>query len=86
MRLISYKYLPDGRVQVEEKKLPFSSETDCAQTAGKSRIEIFNIHGDLICIIPGKESLKLLKLQKGFYLLREVDHTGRIINRSKLAF
>lgn len=86
MRLISYKYLPDGKVQIEEKKLPFSSLTGYTKTSGNSRIEIFNIQGDLICIIPGKECLKLLSLQEGFYLLREVDLAGRILSRSKLAF
>ncbi len=47
------------------------------------RFEIFNIHGEIICIT--KELRRnTLQLEKGFYLIKEKDQNGRFIKNSKL--
>ena len=86
MRLIRYIYPLDGRVRVEGKILPVSNQKIIRSAVTSNRIEIFNIHGDLLSVITDREKINQLKLQKGFYLLREKDMTGRIISKSKLVF
>ena len=86
MRLIRYIHPIAGRVIVEERILPFKYQGIIRSGVTGNRIEIFNIQGDLLSVITDREKINRLKLQKGFYLLREKDMTGRIISNSKLVF
>ncbi len=86
MRFISYIHPPAGKVTVEERIPPFKYQGIIRSRVTGNRIEIFNIHGDLLSVISDREKINQLKLQKGFYLLREKDMTGRIISTSKLVF
>jgi len=86
MRLIRYIHPPSGRVTIEEKSILFSPQKIITEKADGNRIEIYNIQGDLVRVITDRNNIKLLKLQKGFYLLREKDITGRVISSSKLIF
>lgn len=52
----------------------------------KNRIELYNIQGELVCIANDRSKIMLLKLQKGFYLLREMDRTGKVIHCDKIEF
>lgn len=73
-------------MSVEEAKLPFEVKNNLVSAPLKNKLEICNVHGNLICIINDKEMIKDLNLQAGFYLLREKDLTGKIIKSSKLIF
>jgi hypothetical protein len=84
MKIVRYIYPPDGRVRVEGKILPVSNPGIIRSAVTTNRIEIFNIQGDLLSVIRDREKINRLKLQKGFYLLREKDLTGRIISSRKL--
>ncbi len=86
MKFISYIHPPAGNVTVEERILPFKYHGIVGSRVKGNRIEIFNINGDLLSVITDREKINQLKLQKGFYLLREKDMTGRIISKSKLVF
>ncbi len=86
MKLVRYIYPPDGKVRVEGKILPVSNQKILRSAGKTNRIEIFNIQGDLLSVITDREKINRLKLQKGFYLLREKDETGRIISSRKLVF
>ncbi len=86
MKLVRCIYPPAGKVKVEEKNLPFSDNINSLLSVNRNRIEIFNIHGDLVYIVTDSKKIKQLKLQKGFYLIREKDISGTIIKSEKLVF
>jgi hypothetical protein len=86
MELIRYIYPLSGKVVVESVSLQDSGIKEIAPETRKNRIELYNIQGELVCITNDRSKIKLLKLQKGFYLLREMDRTGKVIHSDKIEF
>ncbi|MFO7923545.1 MAG: T9SS type A sorting domain-containing protein [Bacteroidales bacterium] len=86
MKLIRFIYPVSGKVTIQEKNFPLTARKNYSATPGNNRIEIYNAHGNLVCITNDRKNIGLLKLQKGFYLLREKDTAGRIVNSRKLEF
>lgn len=86
MRILRYIYPANGRVIAEEINVSQIIRPPVTHETGTSRIEIYNNHGDLICIMNNRRKLGMLKLQRGFYLLRELDQKGRVIKSDKLVF
>ncbi|TVR70887.1 MAG: hypothetical protein EA408_10455 [Marinilabiliales bacterium] len=82
MKLVRYIYPTDGNIRIEEARI--------TGVPGKkiicNRIEIFNVHGNLVWVIRELKNLKLLKLQSGFYLVKEKDINGRVLNSRKVIF
>ncbi len=80
MKLVRYIYPTDGNFRIEETRIPGvpGEKIMC------NRIEIFNVHGDLVWIIRELKNLKFHKLQRGFYLVKEKDINGRVIKSSKV--
>jgi hypothetical protein len=85
MKLIRYIYPPDGQVLLESADLS-SSGSIKSFPVRINRIEIYNIQGELVCICNSMAKIKLLKLQKGFYLLKKMDRRGRVITSNKIVF
>jgi hypothetical protein len=86
MKLLRCIYPLTGRIIVEEINPPFVRVKPSPTRPEKKRIEIYNVNGDLVSITSDRAQLKKLKLQEGFYLLREKDMNGRIISSGKLVF
>ena len=86
MRVIRYIYPHHGRISIEKFSFHPSDHEVIITEKGKKRIEIYNLQGDLVRVIASREEIRMLNLQKGFYLLRETDVSGRVINNSKLVF
>jgi hypothetical protein len=86
MKLIRYIYPLTGKVIVESVSLRCPVKRESAPGTHKNRIELYNIQGELVCITNDRSKIKLLKLQKGFYLLRETDRTGKVIHCDKIVF
>jgi hypothetical protein len=86
MKLIRYIYPLSGKVVVESMSLQCPVPTESGPGKHKNRIELYNIQGELVCIANDRSKIKLLKLQKGFYLLREMDRTGKVIHCDKIEF
>jgi hypothetical protein len=84
MRVIRYIYPHHGRISIENIAFRPSDDEVILTECRKNRIEIYNLQGDLVRVIASRKEIRQLKLQKGFYLLRETDFSGRIINNSKL--
>jgi hypothetical protein len=85
MKIVRCIYPPAGKVIVEGIDLT-GEDIKSPFTNYKSRLEIYNIHGELVCITNDREKIKKLKLNKGFYLLRETDMAGRVLNSNKIVF
>jgi hypothetical protein len=83
MKIVRCIYPPAGKVIVEGIDL---TGEEIKNPTYKSRLEIYNIHGELVCITNDREKIKKLKLNKGFYLLRETDMAGRVLNSNKIVF
>jgi hypothetical protein len=86
MKLIRYIYPLTGKAVVENVSLCCPAQREPAPGHHKNRIELYNIQGELVCIANDRSKIKLLKLQKGFYLLREMDRTGKVIHCDKIEF
>lgn len=86
MKLIRYIYPLTGKVVVESVSLQCPGITKSVPENHNNRIELYNIQGELVCITNDRSKIKLLKLQKGFYLLREMDLTGKVIHCDKIEF
>ena len=84
MKLIRYIYPLTGKVIVERVSLPGSAIKEPAIVNRKNRIEIYNTQGELVSITTDRSKIRFLKLQKGFYLIREMDRTGKVIHSDKL--
>lgn len=86
MKLIRFIYPVSGKVTIHEQIFPLTAGKNYSATPANNRIEIYNVNGNLVCITNDRKKIRLLKLRKGFYLLREKDTAGRIINSRKLEF
>jgi hypothetical protein len=86
MKLIRYIYPLTGKVVVESVSLECPVQIESVPGTHRNRIELYNIQGELVCIANDRSKIKLLKLQKGFYLLREMDRTGKVIHCDKIEF
>ncbi len=84
MKLVRYIYPIEGRVIVKEEKITELRDRITKTNDRSGRIEIFNIHGDLVRIIRELKKIKMLNLQHGFYLIREKDINGRVIKSRKV--
>lgn len=84
MKLIRYIYPLTGKVIVEKVSPPDSGIKETVTGSRKNRIEIYNSQGELVSITTDRTKIKFLKLQKGFYLLKEMDKTGKVIHSDKL--
>ncbi len=84
MKLVRYIYPIDGHITVEEEKVTEPRGRITKPKGRSGRIEIFNIHGDLVRIIRELKKIKMLNLQHGFYLIREKDINGRVIKSRKV--
>lgn len=86
MKFLRYIHSPCGKITIEEEFPPSSQKTSSTSKTVNNRIEIFNVHGDLVCIVADKAMIKKLHLQKGFYLVREKDTNGVIVKSTKMVF
>ncbi len=82
MRVIRYIYPHHGSISIEN--ITFRPSDHEVIITGRNRIEIYNLQGDLVRVIASRKEIRMLNLQKGFYLLRETDVSGRVITNSKL--
>lgn len=85
MKLLRYIIAPSGENELEAVPLAHGRSKEAISKKVR-RIEIFNIQGDMICIVKDTKMIGTLNLQPGFYLIREVDGNGVIVKRSKLVF
>lgn len=86
MKFLRYIHSPCGKITIEEEFPPFSRKPKSTSKTANNKIEIFNVHGELVCIVADKAMIKKLHLQKGFYLLREKDTNGVIVKSTKMVF
>ncbi len=86
MKILRFTYPPSGRFSLEELPSGNYRSKKHAGTPEKVRIEIFNIHGEFVYIFNDREKVRNLKLPEGFYLVKEKNSKGDIINTEKLVF
>lgn len=84
MKLLRYIYPLSGINSKEKDSFPrLQIKENPITDSNNNRFEIFNLHGEIICITR-KLKMNNLKLEKGFYLIKEKDENGKFIKSSKL--
>ncbi len=84
MKLVRYVYPIEGNVVVEEWNAAGNCKRSTKMKNISGRYEIFNIHGDMVTIARELKMIKMLNLQNGYYLIREKDINGRVVNSRKI--
>lgn len=86
MKFLRYIHSPCGKITIEEEPSSLSPKTYSTSGTICGRIEIYNIHGELVCVVTDKAMIRKLQLKKGFYLVREKDTNGVIVKSTKMVF
>lgn len=84
MKSLKSIYPQTGIIQKSKQTIPsFKIVKNSKTESSNKRFEIFNIHGEIVCITRDLRRNNL-QLEKGFYLIKEKDQNGMFIKNSKL--